>query len=116
MIGLLHAAMFHAVNAVERSYPPSLVQLTGDAATSKEAAAAAAAGAVLATIDAKAAHDVKIALADYLASIPDGAAKSDGVKLGEVVVAHILTARANDGFEAPDDYRLRTTHCVYVMT
>jgi hypothetical protein len=87
MMGMVHAAMFDAVNSIERRYRPYLVQLPADAATSKEAAAAAAA-AVLATIDAKAAHDVKIALADYLASIPDGTAKSEGVKLGEAVAAH----------------------------
>ena len=116
VMGMVHAAMFDAVNSIERRYRPYLVQLPADAGTSKEAAAAAAAAAVLATIDAKTAHDVKIALADYLVSIPDGAAKSDGVKLGEAVAAHILTARANDGSEAPDDYRPRTTPGVYVPT
>ena len=40
---------------------------------------------------------MKVALATYLASIPDGAAKSDGVKLGEAVAAKVLEARANDG-------------------
>ncbi len=64
MMGMVHAAMFDAVNSIERRYRPYLVQLPADAATSKEAAAAAAAAAVLATIDAKAAHDVKIALAE----------------------------------------------------
>ena len=116
VMGMVHAAMFDAVNSIERRYRPYLVQLPADAGTSKEAAAAAAAAAVLATIDAKTAHGVKIALADYLVSIPDGAAKSDGVKLGEAVAAHILTARANDGSEAPDDYRPRTTPGVYVPT
>jgi hypothetical protein len=115
-MGMVHAAMFDAVNSIERRYRPYLVQLPADAATSKEAAAAAAAAAVLATIDGKAAHDAKIALADYLASIPDGAAKSEGVKLGEAVAAHIIKARANDGSEAPDDYRPRTTPGVYVPT
>src|SRR5258706_5388705 len=83
--------------------------------TSKEAAAAAAA-AVLATIDAKTADEMKGALATYLASIPDGAAKSDGVRLGEAVAAKVVAARANDGSDAPDDYRPRTTPGVYVPT
>ena len=83
--------------------------------TSKDAAAAAAA-AVLATIDAKTADEMKGALATYLAAIPDGAAKSDGVKLGEAVAAKVLEARANDGSDAPDDYRPRTTPGVYVPT
>ena len=59
---------------------------------------------------------MKAALATYLASIPDGAAKSDGVKLGEAVAAKVLEARANDGSDAPDAYRPRTTPGVYVPT
>jgi hypothetical protein len=71
---------------------------------------------VLATINAKTAGDMKGALANYLASIPDGAAKSDGVRLGEAVAAKVLEARANDGAEAPDAYRPRTAPGVYVPT
>jgi len=115
-MGMVHAAMFDVVNSIERRYRPYLVQLPATPATSKEAAAAAAAAAVLATIDAKTADEMKGALATYLAAIPDGAAKSDGVKLGEAVAAKVLEARANDGSDAPDDYRPRTTPGVYVPT
>ena len=59
---------------------------------------------------------MKIALAAYLASIPDGAAKADGIKLGEAVAAKVLEARANDGHDAADDYRPNTTPGVYVPT
>jgi hypothetical protein len=108
--------MFDAVNSIERRYRPYLVQLPADAATSKEAAAAAAAAAVLGSIDPKTAGEMKTALATYLASIPDGAAKRDGVKLGEAVAAKVLEARVNDGADAPDAYRPRTTPGVYVPT
>jgi PAP2 superfamily len=116
MMGMVHAAMFDAVNSIERRYRPFLVQLPADPATSKEAAAAAAAAAVLATIDPQTAGEMKVALAIYLTSIPDGAAKSDGVKLGEAVAAKVVSARANDGSDAPDDYRPRTSPGVYVPT
>jgi PAP2 superfamily len=116
MMGMVDAAMFDAVNSIERRYRPYLVQLPADPATSKEAAAAAAAAAVLATIDAKTAGEMKAALASYLTSIPDGAAKSDGIKLGETVAAKVVAARANDGSDAPDAYRPRTTPGVYVPT
>jgi hypothetical protein len=53
LMAMVHAAMFDAVNSIEPRYRPYLVQLPADAATSKEAAAATAAAAVLATIDAK---------------------------------------------------------------
>src|SRR5882724_12052071 len=116
MMGMVHAAMFDAVNSIEPHYRPYLVQLPAGAATSKEAAAAAAAASVLATIDAKTAGEMKATLATYLASIPDGVTKSEGVKLGEAVAAKILEARANDGSDAPDAYRPRTTPGVYVPT
>ena len=93
VMGMVHAAMFDAVNSIERRYQPYLVQLPADPTTSKEVAAAAAAALVLATIDQKTADEMKRALASYLASIPDGAAKSDGVKLGEAVAARVLEAR-----------------------
>jgi hypothetical protein len=73
-----------------------------------------AAAAVLETIDAKTAAEMKAALVAYLAPIPDGTAKSDGVKLGEAVAVKVLAARANDGSDAPDAYRPRTTPGVYV--
>src|SRR5438067_3941534 len=116
MIAMVHAAMFDAVNSIERRYRPYLVQLPAAETTSKEAAAAAAAATVLATIDAKTAREMKDAIAVYLVSIPDGAAKSDGVALGETVAAKILEARANDGSDAPDAYRPRTSPGVYVPT
>ena len=116
MMAMVHAAMFDAVNSIERRYRPYLLQLPADPATSKEAAAAAAAAAVLATIDDRTAANVKGVLSTYLGSIPDGVAKWDGVKLGEAVAAKIVAARATDGSDAPDAYRPRTTPGVYVPT
>ena len=116
-MGMVHAAMFDAVNSIERRYQPYLVQLPASPTTSKDAAAAAAASAVLAATNEKTASAMKEALASYLKSIPDDdAAKADGVKLGEAVAAKVLEARANDGHDAVDDYRPRTTPGVYVPT
>jgi hypothetical protein len=72
VMGMVHAAMFDAVNSIERRYRPYVAQLPADPTTSKEAAAAAAAAAVLATIDPKTASEMKAALATYLVPIPDG--------------------------------------------
>ncbi len=116
IMGMVHAAMFDAVNSIEPRYRPYLVQLPVAPSTSKEAAAATAAATVLASLDAKTASAVKDALAVNLASIPDGPAKSDGIKLGETVAAKVLEARANDGHDAPDAYRPRTSPGVYVPT
>lgn len=115
-LAMVHVAMFDAVNSIARRYRPYLVQLAVPETTSQEAAAATAAGTVLAALHAKAAGEMKAALATYLTSIPDGEAKSDGIKLGEAVAAKILQARANNGADAPDAYRPRTSPGVYVPT
>src|SRR6516165_1655785 len=73
IMGMVHCAMFDAVNSIERRHRPYLVQLAAEPTTSKEAAAAAAAATVLATVDQKTADETKAALAEYLTRIPEGA-------------------------------------------
>jgi len=116
IMGMMHCAMFDAVNSIERRYQPYLVQFVAQPATSKEAAAAAAAATVLGTVDQKTANETKAVLVEYLAGIPDGAAKLEGIRLGEAVAAKVLAARVNDGADTPDAYRPRTTPGVYVAT
>jgi hypothetical protein len=116
MMAMIHVAMFDAVNSIDRRYRPYLVQLPADPTTSKEAAAAAAAATILAAIDPKAPDKMKVAMETYLASIPEGAAKLNGIKLGAAVAEKVLEARANDGSNAPDAYRPRTAPGVYVPT
>jgi hypothetical protein len=108
--------MFGAVNSIERRYHPHLVQLTAAKTTSQEAAAATAAATVLIGLQPSKAADIEAALADYLAAIPDGDSKSDGIKLGDAVAAKVLQARENDGANAPDAYRPKTRPGQYVPT
>ena len=110
VVAIVHVAMFDAVNSVDRRYRPYLVQLRADAAASKEAAAAAAAGTVLTGLYPQEAA-LKDQLATYLATIPDDAAKSAGIRLGEAVAAKVLEARAEDGANAPDSYRYVLGRC-----
>ena len=51
IIAMTQLAMFDAVNSIERKYRPYLVQLPATPSASKDAAAAAAAGTVLAGIN-----------------------------------------------------------------
>jgi hypothetical protein len=108
--------MFDAVNSIERRYRPYLVQLATEPLASKEAAAATAAATVLASVDENTAIQTKRELASYLATIPNSTAKSEGIRLGEAIAVKVLEARTNDGADAPDDYRPRTTPGVYVAT
>ncbi len=116
VIAMVHVAMFDAVNSIERRYRPYLVQLPATPIASKEAAAATAAGSVLAAANATTQADMKSMLAVYLASIPDGAAKAEGIELGHAIAARVLAARADDGAAAPNSYRTDTPAGVYVPT
>jgi hypothetical protein len=116
IIAMTQVAMFDAVNSIERKYRPYLVQLPASPTASKDAAAAAAAGTVLAGINPQTQATMKSLLESYLAAIPDSPAKAEGIRLGEAVAAKILEERANDGARAPDTYRPRTTAGIYVPT
>src|SRR5262249_52129405 len=83
---------------------------------SKEAAAAVAAGAVLVKLIPDVAADVQSALTSYLASLPDGEAKANGMRLGQEGAANTLAAREKDGASAADAYRPRTKPGVYIPT
>jgi hypothetical protein len=115
-IAILHIAMFDAVNSIEPRYKPYKIQLPASPDTSKEAAAAAAAGSVLIKLAPDAASDVQSTLTSYLATLPDGEGKSKGIELGQKVAARILEARENDGASAPDAYRPKTKPGVYIPT
>jgi hypothetical protein len=115
-IAILHIAMFDAVNSIEPRFKPYKVRLPAPPDTSKEAVAAAAAGAVLIKLVPEAAADVQSTLTTYLATLPDGEAKSKGIKLGEQVAAKILEARETDGGSIADAYRPRTRPGLYIPT
>jgi hypothetical protein len=115
-LAILHVAMFDAVNSIEPRYKPYNIQLPATPDTSKEAAAAAAAGAVLIKLVPDAAADIQSTLTSYLATLPDGEAKSKGIKLGEEVAAKVLEAREKDGGSVADAYRPRTRPGVYIPT
>jgi hypothetical protein len=116
IMAMVHVAMFEAVNSIDRRYRPYLTQLTAPPTTSQDAAAATAAGTVLGGLYPQEAEALKASVMVYLAAIPDSAAKSDGIKLGEAVAASVLEARTNDGSDAPDAYRPNTKPGLYVPT
>src|SRR5262245_4985576 len=116
VVAIVQVAMFDAVNSIERRYRPYLVQLPAAATAAQDAAAAAAAGTVLIGLHPQAEAELKRALTAYLSKIPNGDAKSEGIKLGEAVAAKILEARAKDGADAPDSYRPNAKPGVYIPT
>lgn len=115
-MAMVHVAMFDAVNAVDRRYLPYAFdeRATGD--VSPEAAAAAAAHAVLAGLFPDRRPAIDDALAASLAALPDDERRRAGVALGESAAARCLELRAGDGSAAPERYRPRTIPGSYVPT
>jgi PAP2 superfamily len=98
---ILHAAIYDAVNAIDRTHRPYLVRLSGvprDA--SQEAAAAAAAHEVLVALYPGFQAALDTALQQSLAQIPDGSNKAEGIRIGQTVADRILALRSNDGSNA----------------
>jgi hypothetical protein len=116
VIASVHVAMFDAVNAIAPRYRPYRATAAAPQGTSKEAAAAVAAGTVLASLIPEETETLNAEMASYLAMIPQGAARSDGMKLGQDVAARIIAERKADGSDAPDAYRPKTRPGVYVPT
>ena len=68
VMAMVHLAMFEAVNSIEPRYKPYKAKLAATPDTSKEAAAATAAGMVLSKLVPDAAADVQAATTSYLAT------------------------------------------------
>jgi hypothetical protein len=113
---LVHAAIFDAVNSIEARYTPYRVKLAAPAGASPEAAAVVAAHAALVRLYPAQKDALTQAYARSLARIAEGAARTDGIAVGEQVGAELVALRANDGWNAPNIYRPVTTPGVYVMT
>jgi PAP2 superfamily len=116
VVASVHVAMFDAVNSVERRYRPYRLAVSTAKDTSKEAAAAVAAGMVLAGLHPNETEELNSLMDAYLAAIPPGTAKSEGIKVGQEVAAKIIAERKDDGANAPDAYRPKTRPGVYVPT
>jgi PAP2 superfamily len=104
-MGIVHVAIYDAADAIEGGYQPYAFAGNAPADASPDAAIATAA------------HDTLIGLqpalglspaqqaildgdyASYMAPIPNGAAKTDGMELGHNVAAAVLALRVNDGRE-----------------
>jgi hypothetical protein len=99
-MGIVHVAIYDAAVAIEGGYQPYTTTPTAPANTSPEAAIATAAYDTLTGLQPKLAANQTILdndYAAYMASIPDGVAKSDGVTVGYQVAQAVLALRQGDG-------------------
>jgi hypothetical protein len=95
---ILHAAVYDAVNAIDRTHAPYLVRLTDVApGASQDAAAATAAYEVLVALYPSFAASLADELQRSLAPVPDGPAKAEGMRVGAEVAVRTLALRRDDG-------------------
>lgn len=106
---IMHVAMFDAVNSIEGSHTPYLIEVPGSPNASIEAAAAQAAHDVLASLYPTRVAIFNAELAVSLQGIEENRAQQ-GIRVGQIVAERILAVRANDGWTVtPPAYSLPTT-------
>ena len=105
---LVHAAIYDAVNSIDRRHEPYLDFVSAPVGVSANAAAAAAAHRVLTSLFPARTAIYDAALAASLAAVPDGANETAGVTLGRAAADALLGERANDGTQSEPTYVIGT--------
>jgi len=98
-LAIVHAAIHDAINAIDRRYEPYTAGLAAAPGASVDAAVAAAARDVLVALLPEQAATVEAAYTRALADIPDGAAKTAGIAVGQASAAASIQRRQGDGLE-----------------
>jgi membrane-associated phospholipid phosphatase len=114
-VAILHAAIYDAVNSIDRTHEPYLISVRAPRGASETAAADAAAHTALVGLYPAQQSSLDSDYAAELAKVPDGLAKDNGVRLGNQVAHDLLAIRADDGSNVtappfiaganPGDYR-----------
>jgi hypothetical protein len=100
---IVHAAIFDAVNSIDRSYTPYLALVPASRGASIEAAVAQSAHDTLVSLYPQQQALFDAALGVSLKGIPPGRARQ-GIAVGKAAAANILAARADDGSQATMTY------------
>jgi hypothetical protein len=98
-------AVFESVNAISGDYRPYRGSNTAPESASREAAAIAAAHRVLLNYFPDNASRLDAERVRALAAIPDSAAKTAGITVGEAAADRMIALRADDGSQTPIEYR-----------
>jgi hypothetical protein len=102
---IVQLAVHEAVNTITRKYRPYLNEpIVVSYPASPEAAAVAAAHRVLVTYFPASSTTLDTARTASLSVIPDGAAKVNGLAVGEAAAAAMIALRADDGSSPPAFY------------
>jgi hypothetical protein len=109
LAAITQLAVYEAVNTVTRRYKPYLAEpIPISYPASPEAAAVAAAHRVLVTYFPASSATLDAARSASLGAIPDGAAKVNGVAVGDSAAAAMIALRAADG-SVPPEFHMPTS-------
>ena len=97
-LAILHAAMYDAVNSIEKSHAPYRVLLPNvPSSASQDGAATSAAHEVLTNLFPAFQSQLDFEYQRSLSSIPDGSDKDAGAAVGKTIADQMLAIRAGDG-------------------
>jgi hypothetical protein len=115
-MAMVHAAIYDAVNAIDRRHVVYAVDVKAPAGASLEAAAAAAGHGILTRLFPVQQASLDAALGASLARVADGDAKTQGLAVGREVAGRLFELRKNDGAAAKGEYSFGTGPGVYQRT
>jgi len=115
-MAIVHAAIYDAVNAIDRRHTVYAVDVKAPPGASREAAVATAAYGVLSKLYWSQTPAFDVALEASLAALPDGQPKTDGMAVGKEVAEKCMAQRSKDGSNATVAYTPGTGPGVYQLT
>jgi hypothetical protein len=116
LMAMVHAAMYDAVNSIDRRHEVYAIDVKAPSGASMEAAGAAAAHGILTRALPVQKSMFDAALAASLAGIADGPSRAAGIAVGEETAAKFFELRKSDGAGSKVDYKYGNGPGVYQPT
>jgi hypothetical protein len=115
-MAIVQVSVHEAVSATTGRYPLLRAKLTAPPGASVDAAVAAASRTALLKLVPSQQAAIEADYQAALKAVPDGAAKTAGIAVGEQAATAVLASCAEDGAVAPNTYRPYASPGIYVPT
>lgn len=116
VMAIVHAAIFDAVNAIDRKYSVYATEITAAPGASADAAAIAAGHGILERLYPLQKSMLDAALKTSMDRIADGPAKLEGSRVGREVAEKLFASRKDDGSSVQASYEFGSGQGVYQAT
>lgn len=116
VMAIVHAAIYDAVNALDRRHAAYAVTVTVSSGASVDSAAATAAHGALVRLFPLQQAMIDAALTVSLGQIPESQAKTDGMQMGREVAEKLFALRQSDGWDGKASYAFGSGPGVYQAT